>query len=237
VSRPDLGLSVPLLDEAGSVDGLLSDLRAATDAAGIRLRVALVDNGSTDGTGARIDALAAADPAGVVAVHLAENAGYGGGILAGLRALRAVDPPPVLGWAWGDRQVAPSVLPALYGACRAGAPLAKARRVERQDGPQRVLVTATYGAVMRALGVVTPDVNGCPKLFRAEALEALALRSTDWFIDAEAVLGAEARGWQIADAPVIMRPRAAGRSKVRVATVVEFARNLLGRRRRGLTRS
>ncbi len=100
-----------------------------------------------------------------------------------------------------------------------------------------MLVTTSYGAVMRALGVVTPDVNGCPKLFRAEALDALELTSTDWFIDAEAVLGAEARGWRIADAPVVMRPRTTGRSKVRLATVVEFARNLLGRRRRGLTRS
>ena len=236
MSAPQLGLSVPLLNEAASVNALMADLRAATDAAGIRLRVALVDNGSTDQTGARIDALVAADPARVLAVHLAENAGYGGGILAGLAALQAHDPPPVLGWAWGDGQVAAAVLPALHGACMAGAPLAKARRVVRLDGSQRVLVTATYGAVMRAFGVMTPDVNGCPKLFRAEALAELALTSTDWFLDAEAVLGAEARGWTIADAPVVMRPRAAGRSKVRLATVAEFARNLLGPRRRGLTR-
>lgn len=229
MSPPDLGLSVPLLDEAASVDRLTAELLEAAEAAGISVVLALVDNGSSDGTGGRIDALAAAHPGAVLPVHLAVNAGYGGGILAGLRALEGGPRPPVLGWAWGDGQITAAALPALHAACAAGAPLAKARRIARQDGWRRQLITHTYAAVLRARGVATPDVNGCPKLFRAEALAALAPQSTDWFLDAEVVLAAEARGWRIAEAPVVMRPRRAGRSKVRLATVLEFARHLLAR--------
>lgn len=219
-----LGLSVPLYQEAALVEAVVSELIAALEAGGVPFRLALVDNGSTDGTGGLVDALAR-DPR-VLAVHLPENAGYGGGILTGLRALGEGGPPAILGWTWGDGQVDPAVIPPLYRAAMAGAMFAKARRVERQDGLQRRVVTTGYAAVMRALGVTTPDVNGCPKLLRREAYEALAPRHTDWFLDAEVVLGAEARGWTAVDLPVVMRPRKAGRSKVRWGTVAEFVGNL-----------
>ncbi len=220
-----LGLSVPLLNEEALVGEVARDILRAADAGGLELRLALVDNGSQDGTGEAIDALAVED-ARVLAVHVSPNRGYGGGILAGVEALRAEGSPDVLGWCWGDGQVDPAVIPALYRACQEGAMLAKARRVERQDGLQRRVVTTGYAAVTRALGVRTRDVNGCPKLLRREAWEALAPGHTDWFLDAEVVLGAEARGWEIAELPVVMRPRRAGKSKVRAGTVLEFAVNL-----------
>lgn len=219
------GLAMPLLDEGALVDRVAASVLAVADAHGLDLVLALVDNGSTDDTRARVQALAAAEPR-VRGVYLDDNAGYGGGILAGVRHLVQTEDPDLVGWAWGDGQVDPAVLPDLVQACADGAMLAKARRVERQDGWQRVLVTRTYAATTRALGVRTPDVNGCPKLLRREAWAALSPRSTDWFLDPEVVLGAEERGWRIADAPVVMAPRAAGRSKVNWRTVAEFVRNL-----------
>ena len=191
--------------------------------------VAAVDNGSRDQTRARLRGWAGRHPERIRPVLLDENAGYGGGILAGLRAL----PPSlaVAGWMWGDNQIDPGILPALYAACADdAADLAKARRVERQDGPARRAVTAVYAGTMRwGVGVRVADVNGCPKLFRREALDALALESVDWFLDAEAILKAEARGLRVAEQAAVMRPRLAGQSKVRWATVAEFAWNLVRR--------
>jgi len=216
-----LGLAVPLFNEAPLVEAVTRDLVAALE--GIDFTLALVDNGSTDGTGELVDRMAGER---VLAVHLRDNRGYGGGILAGLEALGEAD---VLGWAWGDGQVDPSVIPCLLAAIEGGAVLAKARRTRRQDGWRRRVLTTAYAGVMRLAGVSTPDVNGCPKLLRRDAFDALHLRATDWFLDAEAVLGAEARGWPIANEPVVMRSRPAGHSKVRAATVLEFAGHLVGR--------
>jgi dolichol-phosphate mannosyltransferase len=220
-----IGLAVPLLDEGALVDAVAARLLAVADQHGLDLILCLVDNGSRDDTRARVRSLAS-DDARIRGVYLDDNAGYGGGILSGVRHLVETADPDLVGWTWGDGQVDPAVLPALVRACTADAMLAKARRVERQDGWRRVLVTRSYAATLRALGVRTPDVNGCPKLLRREAWAALDPQSTDWFLDPEVVLGAEERGWRIADAPVVMAPRAAGASKVRWATLAEFARNL-----------
>lgn len=218
-----LGLVIPLLNEVDLVASVTEAIHATLSGAQIPHTLVLVDNGSTDGTGELIDTLAQSMP--IVAVHLAQNAGYGGGILAGLSAL-AQDPPEIMGWCWGDGQVQPETLPPLYRACIRGAPLAKVVRTERQDGMTRRIVTTGYAWATRAIGATHPDVNGCPKLLRREALQTLAPRSTDWFLDAEVVLGAQSRGWEIATHPAAMMPRSAGRSKVSAATVIEFAWNL-----------
>ncbi len=218
-----LGLVIPLLDEVDLVASVTEAIHSTLTKAKIAHTLVLVNNGSTDGTGQAIDTLAQSMP--IQTVHLAQNAGYGGGILAGLDAMTD-DPPEVMGWCWGDGQVQPETLPPLYRACTRGAPLAKVVRTERQDGLTRRLVTTGYAWATRTIGSVHPDVNGCPKLLRREALEALAPQSTDWFLDAEVVLGAQARGWEIATHPTVMMPRTAGRSKVSAATVAEFAWNL-----------
>lgn len=215
-----LGLAVPFYDEAPLVDAVVADLRRAL--AGLDAVVVLVDNGSTDGTGRKLDALA--DGGRLRALHLPENAGYGGGILAGLRALPG--DRDAVGWAWGDGQVDPAILPRLLRRLEDGADLAKARRVERRDGWRRRLVTAAYAGVMRGLGARTRDVNGCPKLLRRAAFARIAPRSADWFLDAEVVLAAESLGLRIAEEPAVMAPRAAGRSKVDWRTVAEFAGHL-----------
>ena len=221
-----LGLSIPLLDEEALVKDVARSICAVLDTASIPFVLALVDNGSTDRTGDCIEALAASDPR-IMAVHLARNAGYGGGILAGITALQQAHRPDVIGWAWGDDQIDPAILPALMAHCQRGSPLAKARRTVRQDGFRRRLITMGYATVMRTLGVQTADVNGCPKLIRADAFASLNPSATDWFLDAEVVLGCEHRGWIIAQEPATMRPRSGGESKVKVATLLEFGANLL----------
>ena len=219
------GLTLPLLDEDRLVDAVTRRILSVADAAGMDIVLCLVDNGSQDGTRARIQTLEGSDDR-IRGVYLDENAGYGGGILAGMRHLVGIADLDIVGWAWGDGQVDPSVLPTLVRACTDGAMMAKARRVERRDGRRRRFVSQAYAAVTRGLGVRTPDVNGCPKLLRREAWLTLSPRSRDWFLDPEVILGAEERGWRIADAPVVMQPRMAGRSKVDWRTAAEFGWNL-----------
>ncbi len=219
-----LGLSIPLFNEAALVTEVVVSIHAALKAASVPATLVLVNNGSTDDTGACIDELRIAGE--IEAIHLRENLGYGGGILSGLAHLEAQGLPDVIGWCWGDGQVRPRLLAELYGEILAGADLAKVHRTERRDGLARQAVTAVYSATMALSGVREPDVNGCPKLMTRACFEAIQPRSADWFLDAEVVLRAERLGMSIARRPAVMHPRRAGESKVKLGTIAEFAINL-----------
>jgi glycosyltransferase involved in cell wall biosynthesis len=230
-----LGLAVPLFNEGPLVDEVVDAYVGALAACDRAWRLVLVNNGSEDDTGRQLDAHA--QRPGVEVVHLVDNAGYGGGILAGLNRLRAEDGSDMelVGWGWGDGQVDPTVLPSLVAACEHGADLAKVRRVSRHDGWRRRLVTRSYARINHVLGARSADVNGCPKLMWRRRFDELALCSTDWFLDPELIWQAEARGWVVTEVPAAMRQRRAGRSKVRWTTVVGFSARLaawhLGARR------
>jgi len=219
-----LGLAIPLLNESASVAGVVGPMHECLTNAGVEHTLVLVNNGSTDGTRDAIEALAKPDT--IVPIHLRENAGYGGGILTGLAHLERNGLPDVVGWAWGDGQIAPSAVVPLLEAIRNGADLAKTVRTARHDGALRRAVTTGYSATMRILGSRTRDVNGCPKLMTREAFLAIEPTSVDWFIDAELVLSAERMGLRIAEHPVTMTRREHGESKVTARTVAEFAKNL-----------
>ena len=196
---------------------VVASIHAELRSAGIESTLVLVNNGSLDDTGAIIDGLASAGQ--IEVVHLRQNEGYGGGILAGLAHLEQTGLPDIVGWCWGDGQVSASVLPRLVAAIDAGADLAKTTRSERQDGLLRQLITTGYAATMRVAGVSDGDINGCPKLMTRAAFETIQPSATDWFLDAETVIKAE----QARDAH---RQRArrdaareAGESKVRLRTL------------------
>jgi len=219
-----LGLAVPLFDEGPLVDEVVDAYVAALEGCGVPWRLVLVDNGSRDDTRARVERHVRRP--GVEAVYLDDNAGYGGGIQAGLARLRDGDPPTLVGWGWGDGQVDPRVLPALVSACRHGADLAKVRRVSRHDGWQRRFVTRSYARINHLLGSRSADVNGCPKVMWRRRFEEVGPTAVDWFLDPELVWQAEARGWVVAELPAAMRARKAGRSKVRWTTVLGFSARL-----------
>ncbi len=224
VKEPVLGLSIPLFNEAAVVESTIGDLVRVLETSSVPFFLALVDNGSTDGTSEIVFRLAT-DPR-ILPVHLSPNAGYGGGIRAGLRALFSGPDPEILGWTWGDGQVDPACLIPLYQACVGGAPMAKAVRTSRQDGLLRTLQGQIYGQIFKRLGQLAPDPHGCPKLFQRDALRSLELKHDDWFLDAEAMLGAARHDWEIAEEAVTLRARRGGQSKVRLSTTIEFCVNL-----------
>ena len=220
-----LGLSIPFYDEEGAVEQVLHQTRYVLQEANIPFIIAAVNNGSSDKTSLIIDEFAEKNDC-VIPIHFDVNQGYGGGILSGMRAL-AMQNVTVIGWGWGDGQVLPNVLPDLYQLCLDGHPLAKARRDRRKDGWIRKVITQSYAQTMRRLGVNTRDINGCPKLFRIADWSSLEATSEDWFLDAEVILKAEHKGWEIGEATVTMEPRYYNQSKVRFSTVVEFMQNII----------
>lgn len=219
-----LSLAIPLYNEEANVEAVAEDLLRTLRAAGLDFELVLVDNGSRDRTGALLDALAAANPE-VRKVTVAVNQGYGWGVLQGLAASSG----EVVGFMGGDGQTDPGDVVRVYRKLvDEGLSFAKVRRVRRHDGPVRLLVTVLANLVFRlALGLRTSDVNGTPKLLRRELYESLDLRSKDWFVDAEVMVKCARRGVRFGEVPVTFGARARGSSHVRLATLLEFLRNIL----------
>lgn len=217
-------LVLPFYNEAAGAAATVDELAQGFAAAGLDYRLVLVDNGSSDGTGAILAGLAAGNPR-LRVVTVPVNRGYGHGIRAGLATCTA----PVAGYLDGDGQVAAGDVARVYRALASGdAGLAKARRMTRGDTALRRAVSWVFNLLFRWLFAVEAlDVNAKPKFVRTEHLAALALRADDWFIDTEVLLKAARLGLRCVTVDIDFRTRPAGASHVRFSTIVEFVNNLV----------
>ena len=160
-----------------------------------------------------------------------KRGGMGWDMHAGLRAATG----DVLVVIDGDGQYATADVVRIHRALRSsGADVVKGRRVRRDDGAYRRLLTLAYNAVFALLFPrrAVRDVNGKPKAIARAAYERLDLRADDWFADAELVLEASRLGMRIEDLPVEYGAGSRD-SFVRPGAILEFARNMLRYRLRG----
>jgi putative flippase GtrA len=203
---PQVEIVIPVRNEerdlAPSVRRLVGYLRSAFPPAA---RVTIADNGSTDGTWAVAQSLAAALPGEVRAVHL-DLPGRG-------RALHTI-------WSASDAEVLaymdvdlstdlnallPLVAPLLSGHSDVaiGTRLARGSRVVR--GAKREVISRGYNLLLRAtLGVGFSDAQCGFKAIRADAAHALLplVADTSWFFDTELLVLAERAGLRIHEVPV-----------------------------------
>jgi glycosyltransferase involved in cell wall biosynthesis len=231
-SAPELSLVMPCYNEQDAVGYTIPDLVRAFRGKGHRLELIAVDNGSTDATGDRLAALAA-EFAEVVPIRVPVNRGYGNGILVGFGACKA----PWVGSIVADGQVDAEDVVRLFEAVRPtqGRALGKVRRRFRMDGVARKVVSSFYNFFVRLLWprLGSIDINGSPKLFSREALDAMQLGSTGWLLDPEIMVKAHELGLRVIELNVFARMRSTGLSHVRAATCWEFFHHLLAARLRG----
>jgi glycosyltransferase involved in cell wall biosynthesis len=224
-----LSLVIPCYDEEEVVERTVRDLFAAFDAAGRRLELIAVDNGSRDRTGEILAGLARDEPR-LVLTRVEVNQGYGNGILAALPLARA----PWVGLLCADGQVAAEDVARLFALVdpEEGPRLYKVRRRFRRDGLRRKIVSVFYNGLMMVLypGLGSIDVNGNPKILPREALERMDLVSKDWFLDAEILIKARSLLLKVVEHDVVGHARGGGRSNVRASTCLEFARHLFAYR-------
>lgn len=134
---PDALVSVvaPFYNEAAGVDAFVAEVTDALDALALPCRheLLLVNDGSTDGTGERLDALAGAHACRLRVVHLARNFGHAGAVSAGLDHARG----EVVIVMDGDHQDDPAAFDAFLARWRAGHDAVYAERMHRPEGGLR----------------------------------------------------------------------------------------------------
>lgn len=193
--------------------------------AGVALELVLVDNGSTDNTSRAIDSLIA-NGLPVTKAVVPVNLGQGLGIRTGLAAGKGRH----IGYVNADGQVTPEDVVRVYAETRdAPNALVKARRPNREDSLLRAVVSVVYNATMQIFfwGMPSRDVNCNPKILPASVLRLMQLSSDDWFLEAEVMLKARHLQIPVVEVDVQSHERQAGRSHVRIATVLEFLRNII----------
>lgn len=210
---PALTVIIPFFNEAPNVAPLLAELRAALAApafagpgeAAPAAEILLIDDGSTDATGAELAAAARAWPA-VRVERFAANRGQAAALWWGFRNARG---------AWvamldGDGQNPPGELARLW-SLRESADMICGRRARRCDSPLRRAMSRVANTARRALLRDGVRDTGCSlKLFRREVTGSfLPIRTLYSFLPAFAVAG----GWRVVEIPVEHRPRRAGASK------------------------
>ncbi len=167
--------------------------------------VILVDDGSSDGTGAIADRLAA-DHAHVRVLHHPTNRGYG----AALRTGFAAATKELVFYTDGDGQFDIRELALLLPHIDTY-DIVSGYRMDRRDSLVRKVNAFCWGKlVTRLLGFRCRDVDSAFKLYRREIFNRIELRSTGALIDAEVLARAVRAGCRLTEVPVHHRPRLAG---------------------------
>jgi dolichol-phosphate mannosyltransferase len=171
IIRPKLSAVAPCFNEAAGLPEFYRQLTAACRAAaGESYEIVLVNDGSQDGTGDVLRALAASNPH-VVAINLARNFGHQSALTAGLEhclgeRVLIID---------ADLQDPPGLLPEMMALMDEGADVVYGRRRTRQ-GERALKKTATwlfYRQLRRLIDVDIPVDTGDFRLISRRVLDIL----------------------------------------------------------------
>jgi glycosyltransferase involved in cell wall biosynthesis len=206
-----LSFFFPALNEEDHVAAIVEDALAVLPRFADDLEVTVIDDGSTDRTGAIADELARKDPR-VRVVHHPQRRGYGGAVRSGLVSATK----PWIFFTDGDRQFSLEDL-ALLVAKSDGVDAVVGYRIKRADPARRRFVAWVYNRLIRVLfGGGWRDVDCAFKLFRREVFERVPLdrvRSNGAFFSAELLIALRRQGVRVRQVGVRHFPRTAGQEK------------------------
>lgn len=218
--HPALSIVIPVFNEEENVPLLAEEIRQALEPHGIRYEVVAVDDGSTDGSWARLEAVRAADPRWVL-VALRRNFGQTAALSAGFDHAQGDVIVPLD----GDLQNDPADIPRLFALAK-DYDIVSGWRKNRQDPfvSRRLPSLLANWLISKVTGIRLHDYGCTLKAYRREVVEHLRLYGEmHRFIPAIASW----MGITFIEVETHHRPRQFGRSKYGITRTVRVLLDLI----------
>ena len=232
---------VPTYNEVGNLERLATAL-LRLDIPGIEIRLLVVDDASTDGTGQLADELARQAPERVRVLHRTGIRGLGSAYVEGF-AHALADGADLIAQMDADLSHEPSVLAAMANLSQdadlvLGSRYVSGGGVDAQWPWRRKLLSwlANRVVVPALLSPPVADATSGFRLWRRDALVRIApsvnVRSTSYGFQVEMTFLAHRLGFRIKEVPIYFRERESGRSKMSVPVALVAVREILSIRRK-----
>jgi glycosyltransferase involved in cell wall biosynthesis len=218
----ELSVLIPVYNEVDNVEPLYDELDAVLRDRPLSYELIFVNDGSTDGTATRLEAIQRRDPEHVRVAFLRRNCGQTAALsaaldLAGGEILIPMD---------GDRQNDPADIPRLLDALGAGYDVVSGWRKDRQDAliSRKVPSWMANRLVARLSGVPLHDFGCTMKAYRRSMLEGVRLYGEmHRFIP----IFATWQGARVTELVVHHRPRTAGKTKYGIGRTFNVVLDLI----------
>ncbi|MEM7154966.1 MAG: glycosyltransferase family 2 protein [Myxococcota bacterium] len=168
---PEISIVIPVYNEVDSLGQLHDELTAALSALGRPYELLFVDDGSTDGSSARLDELTDMDSHCRV-VHFRKNFGKSPALNAAFERVEG----QIVMTLDADLQDDPSMIPEFVARIEAGADLVSGWKRRRHDPLDKTAPSKIFNAVVRRVsGVQLMDFNCGYKAYRIECIRELSV--------------------------------------------------------------
>ena len=169
----DLSVLIPVYNEVDNVGPLHEELDRVLRPSGLAYELIFVDDGSKDGTSAKLAAIQESDPEHVLVASLVRNGGQTAALSAALDLARGAVLVPMD----GDRQNDPADIPRLLGRLGEGFDVVSGWRRDRHDTflTRKVPSWLANRLVARISGVPLHDFGCTLKAYRRRVLEGVRL--------------------------------------------------------------
>lgn len=202
----EVSVVVPLYNEEESVTILHREVTDVLTRIQVPYEIVFVNDGSTDGSPALLEEIAASDPS-VTVLHLRRNFGKAAALSSGFQETRG----RIIITMDADLQDNPSEIPTFIDRIEAGYDLVSGWKINRKDPIEKTLPSKLFNRVVSAsTGLQIHDFNCGFKAYSRKLIDTLRIYGElHRYIPALA----HSQGFKVTEVPVDHRPRSYGKSK------------------------